>query len=123
MFRKDNEISIPPKNRRTFLGPWDELSYLYEKLLYWFYGRQLRSRGLRFAERMLEILRELPDACEKRQGNEYWALVSEVQGDWQAAAEFWQQEIDLKFRIRELALEEKPSARGFLLEDNPLEAV
>ena len=30
----------PPSDRRKFANEWDEIGYLYDKVLYWFYERE-----------------------------------------------------------------------------------
>ena len=30
--------SKPPPDRRTFRSDWDEIIYLYDKIIYWLYG-------------------------------------------------------------------------------------
>jgi len=108
---------LPLPTRRKFDSPWDELNYTYRKLLYWFYNRENRSKSLLFAKRMIMILKKIPDIEETIKGNECLALINEVYGNWLLAAEYRKKEIDLIYRLRDLAKTEKPLAKERILKD------
>ena len=90
------ELSPLPKTRRTFVSDWDELTYLHEKLLYWFYGRGRNARALHFATRAemisSRLLLEHKDAVFL---HECLALVYEVRRELRRAARHRETQIRL----------------------------
>lgn len=116
---KEREYSDkPPATRRKFKNLADELIYVYDKLLYWFYDKGNLSVSRKFALRMEEILEKSPDNAEESIfGNECLALINEVEGNWKQAITYRKKEIGLIYRLRELAKTEKPLARKRILKD------
>lgn len=92
-----------PRTRRTFSNRWDEVLYLYDKILYWLYGKQNRSRAMRFAGRLQELLRRLCWKHEAIRGEECWSLLYELKGDLRRAIKYRENEIRLIKGLRQSA--------------------
>jgi hypothetical protein len=60
------KASPPPPGRRKFAGAWDEIGYLYDKLLYWLYERQLAAKARPYAKRLERLLRQADRAQPRR---------------------------------------------------------
>src|SRR5438094_6520854 len=89
----------PPPNRRKFVSEWDEIEYLYHKILHWFYPVRDRGKALRFCERLEELLRKVASRHEAILGESCWSLLYEVRGDLPKAIASREHEIKL---IRQL---------------------
>ena len=93
-----------PKARRKFADTWDEIGYLYDKLLYWLYQQAADAAKARpYAER-LELL--LPKATPKHEaifGEECWSLVYEARNDLPKAIKHRENEIRLIRRVHEIS--------------------
>jgi tetratricopeptide (TPR) repeat protein len=87
------------RNRRTFQGEWDEIDYLYMKILHWFYDRGDRRKALPYCNRLQMLLETTPDAHEAIFGEECWSLICEVRGDLTAAIAYREREIELSKRL------------------------
>src|ERR1043166_6342025 len=61
-----------PPTRHKFAHEWDEIKYLYYKLIYWFYGRKDRRRPLQYGGRWEELLRAVSASHEAIRGEECW---------------------------------------------------
>lgn len=83
------------RTRRTFQGEWDEIDYLYMKILHWFYDRGDRRKALSYSARLEALLERTPDAHEAIFGEECWSLVCEIQGDLPRAIAYREREIEL----------------------------
>ena len=93
----------PPPDRRKFAHEWDEIGYLYDKLLYWLYQRADGAKARPFAER-LELL--LPRAAPDHEaifGEECWSLICETKGDLPKAIKYRENEVRLIRRLHELS--------------------
>jgi tetratricopeptide (TPR) repeat protein len=82
-------------NRRSFANAWDEIEYLYQKILYWFYPVRDRSKALRFCKRLGVLLRTVASNHEAVFGEECWSLLYEVEGDLPKAIKYRENEIKL----------------------------
>jgi tetratricopeptide (TPR) repeat protein len=83
-----------PPTRRKFQGDWDEIKYLYLKLLYWWYERDDRTRALRFGKRLKKLLRKADPKQETLFGAEGLSLFWEVRGDLAKAIYHRRREIE-----------------------------
>jgi hypothetical protein len=93
----------PPKVRRKFADQWDEIGYLYDKLLYWLYQRADAGKARLFAQR-LELL--LPKVTSEHQGifgEECWSLLYEAKGDLPNAIKHRENEVRLIRRLHEIS--------------------
>ena len=95
--------SKSPENRRRFENYWDEILYLYYKVLYWFYPVRSRARALRFSRRLERLLRLHKVESYVAKGQECWSLIYEVRGDLRNAIKHRRREISLIKRVRVLA--------------------
>jgi tetratricopeptide (TPR) repeat protein len=105
----------PPPDRRKFADEWDEIRYLYDKLLYWLYQREDVGKARPYAERLERLLRKADPDHKSILGEECWSLVYEVKGDLQKAIEHRKHEIDLIRRFHKLS--QNSPHKGFLLRD------
>lgn len=71
----------PPPGRRKSAGRWDEIEYLYGKLLYWLYQAEDRSKARRYAGRLAPLLRKASPEHDAILAEECWSLVYEARGD------------------------------------------
>jgi hypothetical protein len=93
----------PPLKRRRFANDWDEIGYLYDKLLYWLYERGDAGKARPYAQRLERLLRKADPAHEAIFGEECWSLVYETKGDFPKAIERRENEIRLIRRLHEIA--------------------
>lgn len=96
------KVKAPP-DRRKFGTAWDEIGYLYDKLLYWLYQRQEAERARPYAKRLERLLPKADPHHEAIRGEECWSLVFETKGDRQSAIKHRQNEIRLIRRLHESA--------------------
>ncbi len=92
-----------PPNRRNFAGEWDEIQYLYHKILHWFYPLRDRSKALHFCKRLEELLRKAASRHEAILGEACWSLLYEVRGDLAKAIQYRECEIQLIRRLWEIS--------------------
>ena len=95
--------SKPIPTRRKFAHEWDEILYLYDKLLYWFYERKDRPRALRFCSRLARLLRKASPDHYAIRGEECWSLIWEARNNLGRAIEHRENEIRLIRRWLQLA--------------------
>lgn len=91
-----------PPLRRRFAGAWDEIEYLYDKLLFWFHQRENPGKAVRYGERLSRLLSKADPKHEAILGEECWSLIHEARGDLTKAIEFRENEIRLMRRLHEL---------------------
>src|SRR3984893_2629850 len=92
-----------PVTLRKFTGHWDEIDYLYHKLLYWFYERKDRRRAKPFCDRLERLLNEfciddhviVPEECR--------SLICEIRGDVPGAINHRENEIRLIKRLHRIS--------------------
>ncbi|HUY35105.1 MAG TPA: hypothetical protein VMV69_20315 [Pirellulales bacterium] len=92
-----------PRDRRKFANEWDEIEYLYDKLLYWLYQRENVGKARPYAERLGSLLPRAAPGGETIFGEECWSLVYESRGDLPNAIEHRKNEVRLIRRLHELA--------------------
>ena len=93
----------PPRDRRKFANVWDEIGYLYDKLLYWLYQREDAGKAHFYAERLERLLSKADPDHEAIFGEECRSLVSEAKGNLRKAIEHREKEIRLIRRLHELS--------------------
>jgi len=93
-----------PRSRRNFAGRWDEIGYLYDKLLYWLYERGDVRRASAFSERLARLLHKVAPDHEAIFAEECWSLIWEARGDFRRAIKYRQSEIRLIERLHRLAI-------------------
>jgi tetratricopeptide (TPR) repeat protein len=103
----------PPLDRRKFANEWDEIEYLYDKILYWLYQREDAGKARPYADRLERLLPRADPKQEAILGQECWSLVFETKGDLPKAIEHRQNEIRLIRRLHEIC-RNKPSAHPAL---------
>jgi hypothetical protein len=89
--------------RRTFADVWDEIDYLYQKLLYWLYEREAPSRAKIYADRLAKLLPKADPDHAAILGEECWSLVWETRGSLQKAIEHREHEVRLIRRLHKLS--------------------
>lgn len=92
------------QSRRKFHGAWDEIDYLYMKILDWFYGRENRRKALPFCVRLQALLEKTPEAHEAILGAECWSLICEVRGDLAGAIAYREREIEMIKRLHRISV-------------------
>ena len=103
----------PPLTRRKFAGHWDEIDYLYHKLLYWFYECGDRRQAKPYGDRLERLLDEfcpddhviVPEECR--------SLICEVRGDLPGAIKHRENEIRLIKRLHRIS--QNTPSRNFAL--------
>jgi tetratricopeptide (TPR) repeat protein len=92
-----------PSQRRKFANEWDEVGYLYDKLLYWLYQRENAGKARSYAKRLEELLPKADAHHEAIFGEECWSLVYETKGNLLKAIQHRENEIRLIRRLREIS--------------------
>src|SRR5437870_3625397 len=93
----------PITDRRKFADAWDEIGYLYDKLLYWLYQREDARKARVFAERLEKVLPKADPDQEAIFTHECWSLVYETRGDLRKAITHRENEIRLIRRLHEIS--------------------
>jgi hypothetical protein len=97
------KVDEPPPTRRTFANEWDEIGYVYDKLLYWLYQRENADTAAAFAKRLERLLSKLAGSHDAIFGEECWSLVYETKGDLPQAIKHRANEIRLIRRLHDIA--------------------
>ncbi len=92
-----------PPIRYKFANEWDELEYLYHKLLYWLYEREDARKARPYADRLKRLLPKADPNHQAIFGEECWSLVYETKGDLRKAIEHRKNEIRLIRRLHEIS--------------------
>ncbi|MFO0964706.1 MAG: hypothetical protein U0793_03840 [Gemmataceae bacterium] len=92
----------PPADRRSFADAWDEVEYLYDKVLYWLYERADTGKSKPYAERLKRLLVKADPKQEAIFGAECRSLIHEVEGDLVKAITQRRKEIRLIRRLHQL---------------------
>src|SRR4051812_20364850 len=92
-----------PADRRKFANEWDEIGYLYDKLLYWLYQREDSRKARPYAKRLERLLPKAAPENDAIFGEECWSLVHETNGNLRKAIEHRENEIRLIRRLHQLA--------------------
>jgi hypothetical protein len=93
--------------RRKFKSPWDEVQYLYLKLLHWFYGKQLPAKARPYAARLQRLLKREDSDQESILGQECRSLICELRGDLVGAIRHREAEIRRIRRLHGITSEEQ----------------
>ena len=99
MARITNLNVRPPPNRRVFLGKWDELVYVCDKIMYYIHLRRKRYCAKRFVVRLNELLRYLVPQDEAIIGQAARSLLCEYYANWVEASLYRQKEVELILRL------------------------
>jgi hypothetical protein len=84
-------------------GEWIELTYLYDKILYWFYDRGDRPRALEIRDSFERLLNAVASEHEAIFGEHCWSILHELDGDHRRAIEAREREIGLILKLREIS--------------------
>lgn len=90
-------------SRRKFLSDWDEIEYLYLKLLFWLYERNDAHSALRFCGRLQNLLRKADSKQKSVFGQECRSLIAEANGDLSRAIRHREREIATIRRLWEIS--------------------
>jgi len=93
--------SIP--NRRKFANDWDEIEYLYQKILYWFYPLRDYRKALAFSKRLEGLLPKADPGHEAIFSEACWSLLYEVKGNLPKAIHYRESEIKLIKHLWEIS--------------------
>jgi hypothetical protein len=93
----------PPPDRRKFANDWDEIGYLYDKLLFWLYARAESKKARRYAERLARRLAQADPHHEAIFAAECWSLVHEAKGDLPEGIKHRENEIRLIRKLQAAA--------------------
>jgi tetratricopeptide (TPR) repeat protein len=106
--------------RRKFRSAWDELDYLYHKILHWYYEKGDRGRALAYSARFETLLRKHAATHEAIFGEGCWSLLFELKGNLAKAIRHREREIELIHQLWEVS-RDTPGAEfaltGYALED------
>jgi hypothetical protein len=100
-----------PPTRRRFSGDWDEIEYLYGKLLYWLYEQGSRAKARPFAERLERLLANVSAGADSIRAEECRALVCEANRDLDGAIRHRENEIRLIRHLHDLSQKGGEDAR------------
>ena len=89
----------------TELPTWPRAVELFQKMLYHFYRRSDRPRAIPYGLKLLRALHHLDPRAASIPGNEYRAVIAELDEDLADA---------IRYRLREIRLYEKLIRRGQL---------
>jgi hypothetical protein len=95
-----SSLEPAPATRKRFDGDWDELKYLYQKILYWYFCRDDREEALKFRDRFEGLLSEL--ASRHPDGifiEECWSILYDLDRELHQAIEHREREIELILRL------------------------
>jgi tetratricopeptide (TPR) repeat protein len=93
----------PPPDRRKFADEWDEVGYLYDKLLYWLYERVDAEKTRPYAEKLEQLLSIVAPEPEGIFGEECWSLVHEAKGNLAKAIKHRENEVRLIRRLHDIS--------------------
>ncbi len=95
-------IAKAPPTRRRFAHEWDEIEYLYFKMLFWAYEKEDYRRASRFSDQLIKLLDRFDPKCEAILGASARALAADVNGRIDAAIRFRKREIKLLQRLLQI---------------------
>jgi len=73
--------SLARRSPKKPIAPANDIESLYFDLLHVFYGNEDRERALPVAERLRQAIEGRRDIAESIRGDEYRALIAEIEGD------------------------------------------
>jgi tetratricopeptide (TPR) repeat protein len=92
-----------PSVRRKFANDWDEIGYLYDKLLYWLYQREDALKARSYAVRIEQLLSKAAPNHDAIFGEECWSLVHEAKGDLRQAIAHRENAVRLIRRLHDIS--------------------
>jgi hypothetical protein len=95
--------SKPPPLRRKFANEWEEIGYLYDRLLYWLYRRADPGKARPYADRVERLLGKVDPGHDAIFGEECRSLARETKRDYPGAIEHREKEIRLIRRLHKIA--------------------
>jgi tetratricopeptide (TPR) repeat protein len=95
------------RTRRKFASVADEIDYLYNKILTWYYEKGNLAKSRRYAARMKKLLPRDTSAPGSIFGEECWSLVCEIEGDRPAAIRHRENEIRLIRRLHTITTKDQ----------------
>ena len=106
-----------PLRRRKFANEWDEIGYLYDKLLYWLFRREDKRRALPYAHRLERVLATVAPGHQAIFGEECWSLVYEAKADLTKAIKHRENEIRLIRRLHDISRKGDPALKDYAISD------
>jgi len=107
-------LTDAPPTRRKFFHAWDEIDYLYNKILYWAYEVQSWRRAGDFSSRLKALLSLHDPNCRAILGASARTLIAEVEGDFSTAIKYRKREMGLIAKLRKIG---GPGTQDFGPED------
>ena len=104
-----------PFARKGFREEWVELTYLYDKILYWLYDREDCCRAGEFRDRFEQLLKQHAADHEAIFGEECWSILFELDGDHHRAIQHREREIALIRRLREISKDSPLEVKDYVL--------
>jgi hypothetical protein len=95
--------SKPPPDRRKFANAWEEIAYLYDKLLYWLYRRADPGKARPYADRLERLLSKADPGQDAIFGEECRSLAREAKKDYSGAIAHRENEIRLIRRLHKVS--------------------
>ncbi|MCI0681396.1 MAG: hypothetical protein L0Y71_04765 [Gemmataceae bacterium] len=90
------------RTKRKFSSIADEIEYVYQKLLHWFYPVRDPAKARRYASRLKRLLQRRKKVRPGIFTEECWSLVCEVEGDYLQAIRHRKNEIRLIRRLHSI---------------------
>ncbi len=109
------KTTAPVARQRKFKTDWDEIVYLYHKLLYWLYDREDTRKALSFGNRLERLVERVDPGHEAILGQECRSLISEAKGDLPNAIRYRENEIRMMKRLQQISIAYDPSTREYML--------
>lgn len=106
----------PPRKRRKSSNDWNEVEYLYQKLIYWLYGRDDSGKAAPYAERLARLLPVVDPAHDAILGEECWSLIYQTRSDIPKAIAYRESEVRLMRRLHELCPDPESASDSFALQ-------
>jgi hypothetical protein len=99
--------SQAPATRHKFGAPWEEVGYLYDKLLHWFYGERMAAKARPYAARLKRLLKKADADEGSIFGQECRSLICELEGDLEGAIRHREAEIRKIRRLHAITTKEQ----------------
>jgi hypothetical protein len=95
-----------PPTHRKFATVWEEVEYLRQKLLYWYYGQGAPAKARPYGQRLKRLLKKADAKGDSILGQECRALVCELENDYAGAIRHRENEIRKIRRLHALTPKE-----------------
>jgi hypothetical protein len=89
----------PTANGAKPVNTWEQISHLYDGLIYWLYERQNAHRARSYADRLEQALARNQTEAGAIFAEECRSLIYEAKGDWKQAIKHREKEIGLIRRL------------------------